>query len=273
MATRVFWCKTDRKLPSLNRGWRTPDPSPTRDAAGLPGYALTLCVETSSDQRDASELSMPTPRGCLMATSTRSTSRTSSPSSTQPHLCTQQVCDKHGVDNKSVDGDMSTPRMLVSGPSLNGFPRGRSMATSTRSTSRTPSPYLTHPPLCTQQICDKRVVDDKSVDRDMPTPRMLDSGPSFNGFSTQATKANSDVEPIQKKAPQVTSSKRDQGTKEQKPDAGGEHCIVVSTGTVGHPQTCAGACKFIMKKNRGCKDGAACTRCHLCVWRKGDRKK
>mmetsp|Transcript_90225 Transcript_90225/g.165220 ORF Transcript_90225/g.165220 Transcript_90225/m.165220 type:complete len:238 (+) Transcript_90225:87-800(+) len=212
MATRVFWCKTDRKLPSLNRGWRTPDPSPTRDAAGLPGYALTLCVETSSDQRDASELSMPTPRGCLMATSTRST-------------------------------------------------------------SRTPSPYLTHPPLCTQQICDKRVVDDKSVDRDMPTPRMLDSGPSFNGFSTQATKANSDVEPIQKKAPQVTSSKRDQGTKEQKPDAGGEHCIVVSTGTVGHPQTCAGACKFIMKKNRGCKDGAACNRCHLCEWKKrGPRK-
>ena len=42
----------------------------------------------------------------------------------------------------------------------------------------------------------------------------------------------------------------------------------VSMGSVGHPYTCAEACKYVMKKNRGCKDGAACNRCHLCEWKK-----
>lgn len=41
---------------------------------------------------------------------------------------------------------------------------------------------------------------------------------------------------------------------------------VFSTGTVGHPRHCAEACKYYAKK-RGCKDGAACDHCHLCVWR------
>lgn len=39
-----------------------------------------------------------------------------------------------------------------------------------------------------------------------------------------------------------------------------------SPGSVGHPFQCAEACKYHTKP-RGCKDGAACDRCHLCVWR------
>eukprot|EP00419_Tripos_fusus_P058697 CAMPEP_0172917218 /NCGR_PEP_ID=MMETSP1075-20121228/197892_1 /TAXON_ID=2916 /ORGANISM="Ceratium fusus, Strain PA161109" /LENGTH=219 /DNA_ID=CAMNT_0013776649 /DNA_START=1 /DNA_END=657 /DNA_ORIENTATION=- len=38
-----------------------------------------------------------------------------------------------------------------------------------------------------------------------------------------------------------------------------------SLGSIGHPVSCAKACKFIMKK-RGCKDGALCDHCHLCEW-------
>jgi hypothetical protein len=38
-----------------------------------------------------------------------------------------------------------------------------------------------------------------------------------------------------------------------------------SCGSIGHPYTCAEACKYARKK-RGFKDGLACTRCHLCVW-------
>jgi len=37
-----------------------------------------------------------------------------------------------------------------------------------------------------------------------------------------------------------------------------------SFGSLGHPRACAAACKYA--KKRGCKDGAQCTRCHLCVW-------
>jgi hypothetical protein len=40
----------------------------------------------------------------------------------------------------------------------------------------------------------------------------------------------------------------------------------VSIGSVGHPFSCAGACKFVRRK-RGCKDGSNCDRCHICVWR------
>jgi len=38
-----------------------------------------------------------------------------------------------------------------------------------------------------------------------------------------------------------------------------------SRGSVGHPETCKEPCKYNRKK-RGCKDGFACTRCHLCTW-------
>jgi len=41
----------------------------------------------------------------------------------------------------------------------------------------------------------------------------------------------------------------------------------VSAGTVGHPFTCAAPCKYATKSG-GCKDGAACDRCHLCKWKR-----
>mmetsp|Transcript_126423 Transcript_126423/g.319269 ORF Transcript_126423/g.319269 Transcript_126423/m.319269 type:complete len:270 (-) Transcript_126423:101-910(-) len=40
---------------------------------------------------------------------------------------------------------------------------------------------------------------------------------------------------------------------------------VVSKGSVGHPFSCAEACKYA-RKPRGCKDGADCNRCHQCEW-------
>mmetsp|Transcript_9491 Transcript_9491/g.27060 ORF Transcript_9491/g.27060 Transcript_9491/m.27060 type:complete len:222 (-) Transcript_9491:56-721(-) len=40
-----------------------------------------------------------------------------------------------------------------------------------------------------------------------------------------------------------------------------------SSGSAGHPFCCADPCKFA-RTRRGCRDGDACDRCHLCVWRK-----
>jgi len=52
-----------------------------------------------------------------------------------------------------------------------------------------------------------------------------------------------------------------------------EFVPLVSKGSVGHPFTCAEPCKYVFKKHRGCKDGAMCSRCHLCKWtRQGPRK-
>ncbi|CAK0809650.1 unnamed protein product, partial [Prorocentrum cordatum] len=38
-----------------------------------------------------------------------------------------------------------------------------------------------------------------------------------------------------------------------------------SFGAIGHPIYCAGPCKYLSMA-RGCKDGQACDRCHLCAW-------
>jgi hypothetical protein len=40
---------------------------------------------------------------------------------------------------------------------------------------------------------------------------------------------------------------------------------------VGHPHTCARPCKYA-RGGRVCKDGAACTRCHVCPWRRAEKR-
>ncbi|CAK0809571.1 unnamed protein product [Prorocentrum cordatum] len=46
----------------------------------------------------------------------------------------------------------------------------------------------------------------------------------------------------------------------------------VSFGSIGHPGCCAGPCKYVSARSRGCKDGPACDRCHLCVWPRRDNQ-
>lgn len=44
-----------------------------------------------------------------------------------------------------------------------------------------------------------------------------------------------------------------------------------SVGSIGHPHSCASACKYNIKK-AGCKDGKLCTRCHSCRWSRGSER-
>eukprot|EP00931_Biecheleriopsis_adriatica_P094838 TRINITY_DN6845_c0_g2_i1.p1 TRINITY_DN6845_c0_g2~~TRINITY_DN6845_c0_g2_i1.p1 ORF type:complete len:185 (-),score=26.04 TRINITY_DN6845_c0_g2_i1:16-570(-) len=44
-----------------------------------------------------------------------------------------------------------------------------------------------------------------------------------------------------------------------------------SRGSVGHPFTCAAACKFT-KRIKGCQEGVDCDHCHLCVWKRSFAK-
>lgn len=41
----------------------------------------------------------------------------------------------------------------------------------------------------------------------------------------------------------------------------------LSAGSVGHPYSCATACRYIKRKG-GCRVAAACPHCHLCFWRR-----
>ncbi|CAE7253793.1 unnamed protein product [Symbiodinium sp. CCMP2592] len=54
--------------------------------------------------------------------------------------------------------------------------------------------------------------------------------------------------------------------------------VVISKGllgfafrSVGHPFTCAAACKYVKRKG-GCRDGANCLLCHECFWSKTSSK-
>jgi len=47
--------------------------------------------------------------------------------------------------------------------------------------------------------------------------------------------------------------------------------VVISKGSVGHPLTCANACKYVKRKG-GCRDGADCPNCHECFWSKGSKE-
>eukprot|EP00930_Biecheleria_cincta_P030226 TRINITY_DN20941_c0_g1_i1.p1 TRINITY_DN20941_c0_g1~~TRINITY_DN20941_c0_g1_i1.p1 ORF type:complete len:190 (-),score=25.71 TRINITY_DN20941_c0_g1_i1:214-783(-) len=48
--------------------------------------------------------------------------------------------------------------------------------------------------------------------------------------------------------------------------------VAPSIGSNGHPYNCQDACKYASRP-RGCKDGEACSRCHVCKWKKRPKKK
>lgn len=52
------------------------------------------------------------------------------------------------------------------------------------------------------------------------------------------------------------------------PPEGAEY---LSKGSVGHPHSCAEACRY-MKRKGGCLSGTECMRCHLCFWMRCSRK-
>eukprot|EP00933_Yihiella_yeosuensis_P022869 TRINITY_DN17915_c0_g2_i1.p1 TRINITY_DN17915_c0_g2~~TRINITY_DN17915_c0_g2_i1.p1 ORF type:complete len:311 (-),score=49.62 TRINITY_DN17915_c0_g2_i1:77-979(-) len=46
---------------------------------------------------------------------------------------------------------------------------------------------------------------------------------------------------------------------------------VASVGSMNHPHACGGPCKHVKRKG-GCKEGAACPKCHFCFWAKASAK-
>jgi len=206
----LFFCQTERELPSLHRGWRTPDPSPTRDAAGLPGCALRLCIaEPTFDEYPA----VPHWRGNVVGPPAW-TSRTPSPSPARPQLPMPQSWNKFGMEGNSNEDSMSTPRMQ--------WPQ---------------------------------TIRNAKVQRG---PVELDVSPSA-AMSAQALIQEENI---------LAGDKAGEDSKSKPAEAFVECMPTVSVGSVGHPHTCAEPCKYVRKKRRGCKDGSACVRCHLCEWKR-----
>lgn len=54
-------------------------------------------------------------------------------------------------------------------------------------------------------------------------------------------------------------------------DGAQQDAVVISVGTRGHPHRCGAACKYARRKG-GCRNGAACTDCHVCLWQRTQSK-
>mmetsp|Transcript_3371 Transcript_3371/g.9260 ORF Transcript_3371/g.9260 Transcript_3371/m.9260 type:complete len:249 (-) Transcript_3371:58-804(-) len=169
---RLVFQGEERGVPSLHRGWRTPDPSPLRARSGEPAARLPRC---------------------------------------------------------------KAPVWVASSDEESAESRGCSPAPSAWSRIRTPSPDFTYRPA-------------KDAARAGPQPREVLI--AWEPYEIACTPCGEDGS-----AEALTCTPCDaDGT-------------LPSAGSLGHPYTCAEACKYA-SRSRGCKDGAACDRCHLCEWKR-----
>lgn len=288
----------ERGVPALSRGWRTPDPSPSRDAAKLPCCAppSPRLSFPSEPQEAAQTVSTPGPneQRSSVCEDTRGLRLSSSDSQTS-----------------SMDSD-SVSQVVFSVPER-GLPAlRRGWRTPDPSPSREaaklpgcgpPSPLLR----CEQEQgveSAEAIVDidekldmvppavDSEEEFDMVPPPPQPFGPSsvakvgFAGLGAEQaamvyftadggayhpTPHGALLTPVGFvghdlcQASLVPYSMMPVGA-ECREDCGAPEvcCNPPSVGSIGHPYTCAEFCKYA-KKARGCKDGADCNRCHLCT--------
>mmetsp|Transcript_22127 Transcript_22127/g.51667 ORF Transcript_22127/g.51667 Transcript_22127/m.51667 type:complete len:250 (-) Transcript_22127:138-887(-) len=108
----------------------------------------------------------------------------------------------------------------------------------------------------------------------LPTPPGLDREASVNQLSWPDSQEErlASIEPDTVLPLGLLDEVGDQapseGEAEPEPPPMAEQSAPLSLGSFGHPTKCGKACKY-SRKARGCKDGASCTRCHLCKWRRG----
>jgi len=257
----VRFCERTRGAPSLHRGWRTPDPSPTRTAKNLPAISLDLCVEEEVDEK------WPCTTGGTY----------SEQKASEPFYGGKRCIDANQEDPPygAYDG-LSTPRgHEPSSPGSKDFPLPNGgicpdPPTYYEPRVRTPSPEHTYarrhefypPPPRPPTTCLPM-----NTLATVPMPMVLAykggvqggcTGPdTFNGAGSMSQGI---FQPYVKQEP----CRSGYYARKQAP-VQEELGWVVSRGSIGHPFSCGKACKYV-KKRKGCKDGASCDHCHICDW-------
>jgi len=230
-----MFCPAERRLRTLQRGYRTPDPSPSPSTTGVVGK-LELCLV---EREENEEQDMATPRrGRIVEPEAyrMAASRTPSPS---PSRSSYPASLGSKLGSESSD-DCLTPRQFgkVVAPhnSLSG-------STSVQPTSYA-SPMTQWPAQLPAQTYGLVL---------HMTPVMIVPPPPEQVWKRDgsSTSISDDASP--------TDSANDGATEGVEGDG------PPSIGSMGHPYLCADACKYV-KKPRGCKDGANCNRCHICSW-------
>jgi len=98
--------------------------------------------------------------------------------------------------------------------------------------------------------------------------RASECGSQSGGLSLSATACGDSAASIPALRIDVPVPKQPpHASEESQQPASAEELVWLSAGSIGHPHTCAEACRYI-KRNGGCRDGSSCTKCHLCFWRR-----
>eukprot|EP00931_Biecheleriopsis_adriatica_P107100 TRINITY_DN8142_c0_g3_i1.p1 TRINITY_DN8142_c0_g3~~TRINITY_DN8142_c0_g3_i1.p1 ORF type:complete len:468 (+),score=77.64 TRINITY_DN8142_c0_g3_i1:74-1405(+) len=76
---------------------------------------------------------------------------------------------------------------------------------------------------------------------------------------------------VQRMAPPPKMHSVARPPRQARADASEPTVQVISRGSVGHPISCAPACKHVKRKG-GCREGVECPNCHECFWSKDGKK-
>mmetsp|Transcript_98197 Transcript_98197/g.247823 ORF Transcript_98197/g.247823 Transcript_98197/m.247823 type:complete len:266 (+) Transcript_98197:63-860(+) len=238
---RLVFQAAERAVPALQRGWRTPDPSPTRAAADLPGCTWNLCCTED-------EPSTPKLIGGHRREEARSrmASRTPSPEPLRRHEPTGVQKMPFGQwatwSLEDNEGDVlswatrSDEALALDTSSSSASPPDSQTAESEdelQSPPPPPPPVFVLMPFMPNTACGSSF------------PAQF--APGAPGIWTLPGSGCEETTPSEATSDLCRSS---------------EECP--SKGSIGHPFTCANFCKYA-RKSRGCKDGAACDHCHLCT--------
>mmetsp|Transcript_39266 Transcript_39266/g.112065 ORF Transcript_39266/g.112065 Transcript_39266/m.112065 type:complete len:241 (+) Transcript_39266:63-785(+) len=226
MAAQLIFHENSRGMHSLCRGWRTPDPSPTRSSAGLPG-----CAGFGEWVAEPLEDEGQTPAGPPLRRSRAREevgSRTPSPSPVAWRTCTS---------------DESFPVRGAPGHILGAGNLGFGQISSASEDNDTPRAHEM-----------KRGSPPQEPEQQQALAVLPGSwGVVFTPIHMPVACVFAPEGPFEPAVPP--------------PPPVPQVSLPLSAGTVGHPVSCAGACKYAWKR-RGCKDGVNCNRCHMCEWKK-----
>mmetsp|Transcript_48820 Transcript_48820/g.116065 ORF Transcript_48820/g.116065 Transcript_48820/m.116065 type:complete len:274 (-) Transcript_48820:47-868(-) len=238
---KYVFAPCERGIPKLQRGYRTPDPSPSPSIEGLVALGkLELRLVEVEGKEGNTEENAPTPRGHRYhqdreTTADVSASRTPSPSPSR----SSYPASIDSKNNAEFSDECTTPR------------RNRKMRFNAIN-ENPPQAMLPELPANIPPMQQWTTAQPQCI---MVQPMMLVPPPPEKVWSregsSQSVSAADDQTPSDSANDGVTQTVEADG--------------IPSLGSRGHPYMCADACKYV-KKRRGCKDGPNCDRCHLCSW-------
>jgi len=269
MAGGIVSLRGERGTPCLDRGWRTPDPSPSRGLADLPSCKpQSWWALNSDDVRDVETL----------------VNQSVSSSGTNPGRGRSQIrrCDQFSdAESEAVATTVSTSALapapaafLVASRTPSPVPCP-SVAQKERRYAKTVISRINGGPLLSSfsTICGESEAEG-SFALDVVSPcHSLSSQPQGSDARTRDAPAGGST----MDNAQYTTTDSWRGTPIPPPPSAppairellGLPDTCPSVGSLNHPHGCADFCKYA-KKSRGCKDGDACSRCHMCTRKKGN---